>query len=65
MISQDPEAQEVLIKHIFAREYGWTPKEVEDIDSVEADLLLFTIAVEKRAQEAEAKKCLIESKHMG
>ena len=62
MITQDPEAQLILIKHIFAREYGWTPKQVEELDSVDADLLLHIIALEKRAQEAEARKCLIESK---
>lgn len=62
MISQDPDAQLTLLKHIFAREYGWTPQEVENLDSVEADLLLFTIALERRAQEAEARRCLTESK---
>jgi len=60
MLSQDLDAQLILMKHIFAREYGWTPTEVENLDSVEADLLLFTIGVEKRAQEAESKKCLTD-----
>ena len=60
MLSQDLDAQLILMKHIFAREYGWTPQEVENLDSVEAELLLFTIGVEKRAQEAESKKCLTD-----
>ncbi|MFN3621259.1 MAG: hypothetical protein ACK4TI_00015 [Nitrososphaerales archaeon] len=56
MSMQDQYAQEILVKHIFAREYGWLPSEVEALDCVDADMLLLALTCERRAAAAEARK---------
>ncbi|MEM4165376.1 MAG: hypothetical protein QXJ86_05995 [Nitrososphaerales archaeon] len=58
MASKDPYAQEIIVKHIFAKEYSWTPSEVESLDCVDADLLLLALTCERRAQAAEARRLM-------